>query len=136
MSKIKVLIAGASGYLGIELVKILSKHKKVKIKYLCANRSIGKKIKFFDNSLSNKLPKLVKFNKKLLNDVDLVFTALPNGESQKISNHLNKKNKLIDLSADFRLSSASDYLKWYKIKHNAINNIKKVFIQYQNLIKT
>ena len=135
MSKIKVLIAGASGYLGIELVKILSKHKKVKIKYLCANRSIGKKIKFFDNSLSNKLPKLVKFNKKLLNDVDLVFTALPNGESQKISNHLNKKNKLIDLSADFRLSSASDYLKWYKIKHNAINNIKKSIYSIPELNK-
>ena len=101
MSKINVLIAGASGYLGVELVKILSRHKKVKIKYLCANNSVGKKIKFFDNSLSNKLPKLVKFKKKLLNDIDLVFTALPNGESQKISNYLYKKNKLIDLSADF-----------------------------------
>ena len=62
MNKINVLIAGASGYLGTELIRILSKHKKVKIKYLCANKSAGKKITYFDKSLSHKLPKLTKFN--------------------------------------------------------------------------
>ena len=125
MSKLNVLIAGASGYLGIELTKILIRHKKVKIKYLCGNSSIGKKITFFDKSLPSTLPKLIKFDKKLLKNVDLVFTALPNGQSQKISNHLLDKNKLIDLSADFRLSNPLEYKKWYKIKHSAINNIKK-----------
>jgi N-acetyl-gamma-glutamyl-phosphate reductase len=49
---------------------------------------------------------------------------LPNGESQKISKVLLKKNTLIDLSADFRLKKPSDYLKWYKIKHKAKNMIK------------
>ena len=49
------------------------------------------------------LPKIIKFNKNLLKNVDVIFTALPNGESQKISNFLTKKNILIDLSADFRL---------------------------------
>ena len=44
MSKINVLIAGATGYLGIELVKILIKHKKINIKYLCGYSSIGKKL--------------------------------------------------------------------------------------------
>ena len=125
MFKLNVLIAGASGYLGIELTKILSKHTKVKIKYLCGSSSVGKKITFFDKTLSKKLPKIVKFNKKFLKNVDIIFTALPNGESQKISRYLLKKNKLIDLSADFRLMSAKEYEKWYKIKHTAIKNIKK-----------
>jgi N-acetyl-gamma-glutamyl-phosphate reductase len=50
---------------------------------------------------------------------------LPNGEAQKISNFLLSKNILIDLSADFRLKKADDYLKWYKIQHRAKKNIKR-----------
>ena len=72
-----------------------------------------------------KLPKIVKFNKKLLNDVQIVFTALPNGEAQDLSKHLSKNHTLIDLAADFRLNKASDYLKWYKQKHRAPKLIKK-----------
>ncbi len=126
MLKLKVLVSGSTGYIGIQLVKLLVKHKNIKIKYLCGNSSVGKKISFFDKSLSDKnLPKIQKFQKKLLNNVDIIFTALPNGEAQKLSNQLLKKNTLIDLSADFRLSNAKDYLKWYKIKHSAKKNIKK-----------
>ena len=57
--------------------------------------------------------------------MDVVFTALPNGEAQDISKHLLKKNTLIDLAADFRLKKSSEYFKWYKKKHKAISNIKK-----------
>ncbi len=126
MSKINALISGSTGYIGIQLTKILVNHKKVNIKYLCGNSSIGKKISSYDKSLSKyKLPKIVKFNKNFLSSVDVVFTALPNGEAQKISKLLLKKNILIDLSADFRLNKSNDFLKWYKIKHKAINMIKK-----------
>ena len=48
MPKLNVLIAGSTGYIGIELIKILCKHKNVLIKYLCGNTSVGKKISFFD----------------------------------------------------------------------------------------
>ena len=72
-----------------------------------------------------KLPKIIKFNKKLLNDVDVIFTALPNGEAQDISKNLNNHNTLIDLAADFRLEKASEYLKWYKQKHRATHLINK-----------
>ena len=126
MSKLNVLIAGSSGYIGIQLIKLLLKHKNVKIKYLCGNSSIGKNISFYDRSFSKKnLPKIVKFNKTFLNNVDVIFTALPNGEAQEISNYLNKKNVLIDLAADFRLKKVSDYLLWYKKKHKSQKNIKK-----------
>ena len=126
MNKINVLIAGSTGYIGIQLTKLLASHKKVNIKHLCGNSSVGKKISYYDQSLNKKkLPKIIKFKKVLLNDVDVVFTALPNGESQKISKMLLKKNILIDLSADFRLNKAIDYFKWYKIKHQAKHMIKK-----------
>ena len=125
MSKINILISGATGYIGIQLTKILVNHKKVNIKYLCGSSSIGKKISSYDKSLNKyKLPKIVKFNKNYLSSIDVIFTALPNGESQKISKHLLKKNILIDLSADFRLKKTSAFLKWYKIKHKAKKMIK------------
>ena len=126
MPKLNALVAGSTGYIGVQLIKLLIKHKYINIKFLCGNSSIGKKISEYDKTLTNKkLPKIIKFNKKLLNDVDVVFTALPNGEAQIISKFLNKKNTLIDLAADFRLEKASDYLKWYKQKHKAQKLIKR-----------
>ena len=126
MPKLNALIAGSTGYIGVQLIKLLIKHKNISIKYLCGNSSVGKKISYFDKSLSNKkLPKIVKFNKNLLKDIDVVFTALPNGEAQDISKLLDKDTTLIDLAADFRLKKGSDYLKWYKQKHRATNLIKK-----------
>ena len=126
MPKLNALVAGSTGYIGVQLINILVKHKYINIKYLCGNSSVGKKISYFDKKLSNKkLPKIIKFNKKLLKDVDVVFTALPNGEAQDISKHLTESNTLIDLAADFRLENGSDYKKWYKQKHRATNLIKK-----------
>ena len=126
MQKLNILVAGSTGYIGIELIKILLNHKKIKIKYLCGNSSIGKSVSSYDKSLKNtKLPKIIKFKDELLNDVDVVFTALPNGEAHKISNKLKKHNILIDLSADFRLKKASTYLRYYKIKHSSVKNINK-----------
>ena len=125
MYKLKVLIAGSTGYIGIQLIKLLTKHKKITIKYLCGNSSVGKKVSYFDQSLKlKKLPNIVKFNKSFLKNVDLIFTALPNGEAQDISKHLLKNNVLIDLAADFRLQKAKSYLKWYKQKHRAKSKIK------------
>ena len=126
MSKLNVLVAGSTGYIGIQLLKLLVKHKYINIKYLCGNSSVGKKISVYDKTTSlKKLPKIVKFNKKLLKDIHIVFTALPNGEAHDISKNLSNKHTLIDLAADFRLEKASDYLKWYKQKHRATNLIKK-----------
>ncbi len=126
MPKINVLIAGSTGYIGIQLIKLLIKHQKVNIKYLCGNSSVGKNISIFDKKLKNKkLPKIIKFKDYLLKDIDIIFTALPNGEAQVISKKLLKKNILIDLAADFRLKNKFDYLKWYKKKHKAPSNIKK-----------
>jgi N-acetyl-gamma-glutamyl-phosphate reductase len=134
MPKLNVLVAGSTGYIGIELIKLLINHKNINIKYLCGNKSIGKKISYYEKTLNQKkLPIIVKFNKSYLKNIDLIFTALPNGEAQNISNNLLKHNVLIDLAGDFRLKKASQYLKWYKQKHKAISNIKKSFYSLPEL---
>ena len=74
MYKINVLVAGSTGYIGIELVKILINHKYVNIKYLCGNTSAGKSLSNYDKDLKNKqLPKIIKFNKNLLSNVDVIL---------------------------------------------------------------
>jgi len=89
MPKLNVLVAGSTGYIGIQLIKLLIKHDNVNIEYLCGSSSVGKNITTYEKSLnSKKLPKIVKYNKSFLKNVDLVFTALPNGEAQTISNDL------------------------------------------------
>ncbi len=147
MSKLNVLVCGSTGYIGIELVKILARHKKIHIKYLCGNSSVGKNISIYDKSLSKKkLPIIRKFQRKLLKEVDVIFSALPNGEAQKLSKFLLDKNLLIDLSADFRLKNKNEYLKWYKIKHSAqkliknsiysLPELKKNHFKYQKVISS
>ena len=44
MLKLNALIAGSTGYIGVQLIKLLIKHENIKIKYLCGNTSVGKKI--------------------------------------------------------------------------------------------
>ena len=122
---LNIAIAGATGYAGLELIKILSKHPKAKLLYLCATKSIGKSINKFDKRLKKyNLPKISKIDKINWLKIDILFTALPNGEAQKIAKRIPKNIKIIDLSADFRLSNFKEYEKWYGINHNCKELIK------------
>ena len=58
LNKINITVAGATGYVGLDLIKILSSHPRVRIKYLCAQKNIGKNIQFFDKRIKKKLPKI------------------------------------------------------------------------------
>jgi len=123
---INVAIAGSTGYVGLELTKILAKHPKVKIKYLCAKNSVGKSIYSFSKKISNKnLPKITRIDKINWKKINVIFTALPNGEAQRIAKIIPHNVRLIDLSADFRLKNYRDYESWYKKKHACINLIKE-----------
>jgi N-acetyl-gamma-glutamyl-phosphate reductase len=127
-NKINVAVIGATGYTGLDLILLLTKHPKVKIRYLCATKSLGKKINFFDKRIKINLPKISSITTVNWRKIDLVFLSLPNGEAQKIINkNYNKfRNlKFIDLSADFRISDQKIYEKNYKIKHKAKKLIKK-----------
>ena len=72
MRKLNVLIAGSTGYIGIQLIKLLIKHKYINIKYLCGNSTVGKKVSIYDKILKKKnLPKIIKFKKKYLKEIDV-----------------------------------------------------------------
>tara|TARA_Y100000590_G_scaffold305354_1_gene344419 strand:+ start:1144 stop:2169 length:1026 start_codon:yes stop_codon:yes gene_type:complete len=133
---LNIAIAGATGYIGLQLVKILLKHPRAKILYLCATKSIGKSIYDFDKKIiKKKLPKITKVNKVNWKNVDVLFTALPNGEAQKIIKKLPQSVKLIDLSADFRLEDYKKFKKWYGISHKARKLIKDSIYSVTELAK-
>ena len=125
--KINIAVAGATGYVGLDLVFYLSKHPNVKISYLCAQKNLGKTINFFDKRIKKKLPKITNLRNVKWSTIDLLFLSLPNGEAQKIVKNLYnfKHLKFIDLSADFRIENSIKYKKWYTIIHNAKNLISK-----------
>ena len=122
---LNVAIAGATGYIGMQLIKLLSSHPKVKIIYLCATKSIGKKVNLFGKNPIIKLPRITHLNEIDFNKIDIIFTALPNGKAQSIAKKLPKNIKLIDLSADFRLKKHSEYKKWYGLNHRCKNLINE-----------
>lgn len=118
---IKVAIAGVGGYTGEELLKILSRHPGVEISKLFDLGTLVSK------PISEIYPH-ISLNKKIyceeldittaFNYYDIIFLALPHGESAEIAKQTIKNGKkVIDLSADFRLKDANIYEKWYKIKH-------------------
>ena len=93
---------------------------------MCAQKSIGKSIYKFDKRIKKKnLPKISEIKKINWNKVNILFTALPNGEAQKIAKQIPGNIKLIDLSGDFRLKNSKLYKKWYGINHNCKQLIKK-----------
>ena len=125
-NKLNIAVAGATGYVGLDLVFYLSKHPKIKISYLCAQKNIGNNINKLDHRIKKKLPKISNLRNVNWKKVDLLYLSLPNGESQKLIKKLFKYThlKFIDLSADFRLNDINEYKKWYSLKHSAKNLIK------------
>ena len=136
--KKNIAVIGATGYTGLDLVYLLSKHPKVKIVNLCASKNLGKSINFFDKRIKKKLPKITSVKKINWKILDLVFLSLPNNEAQKIIRknfYNNKKIKFIDLSADFRINDAKIYKKYYKTKHKAKKLIKHSLYSIPELSK-
>ena len=135
-NKKKVAVIGATGYTGLDLIYILSKHPRVKINNLCATKNLGKKISYFDKRIKKKLPKISSVKKVNWGNLDLVFLSLPNGEAQKLVKKIYFKNKnlrFIDLSADFRISNTKIFKKNYNFKHKAKNLIKDSFYSIPEL---
>ena len=128
IKKLKTAVIGATGYTGLDLVYLLTRHPKIKIVNLCATKKLGKSISYFDKRIKKKLPNISSIKKINWNDLDLVFLSLPNGEAQKIVKKKfdkYKKIKFIDLSADFRINNKFIYKKNYKINHKALGLIRK-----------
>ena len=127
MKKINVAIAGATGFVGLELIHILKKHPHVEIIYLFAQSNLGKHISFFDNSIKKekKLPIVTSMKDADFSKIDTIFTALPHGEAHLVAKKMAKKSVLIDLSADFRINKKFIFEHWYKVPHLAMGEQKK-----------
>ncbi len=137
--KLNIAIIGATGFTGLDLVLLLSKHPKIKISYLCATKNLGKEISFFDKRIKTKLPRISPIENIKWSQLDLVFLSLPNGEAQKIiKKKYFKFNKLvfIDLSADFRITDYKVYSNTYNIKHKAKNLISKSIYALTEIAKS
>jgi len=117
---INASVIGATGYSGIELLSILSKHKKVAIKHATSQSFSGKKLSeaYGNFSLTSDIT-LEDFNKdSILKDSNVVFLCTPHGVSASIVSELYGKGiKIIDLSGDFRYDNVQTYEKWYKLQH-------------------
>ncbi len=111
---IKVGVVGGSGYTGGELLRLLSIHPEVEIEWVTSRRFIGKKVSDLHPNLRKFVDiKFTNFSKDKVSEVDLVFLCLPHTKSMEIVKEIHDNVKIIDLSADFRISDPSVYEKYY-----------------------
>ena len=119
---IKVGIIGATGYAGNELVRLLLGHKDAEIVWLGSRSYIDQNYSdVYRNMFKLVDAKCMDDNmEQLANEVDVIFTATPQGLCASLVNdEILSKTKIIDLSADFRLKDVNVYEQWYKLEHNA-----------------
>ena len=123
MTKIyDIAILGASGYTGAELVRLISTHPQMNIRSMSADRKAGQNMsEVFPHLRHLDLPELQKIDAIDLENVDMVFAALPHGVSHGLAKNLPKTTKLVDLSADFRLTDPEVYKHWYGLEHTAMD---------------
>lgn len=123
----KVAIVGASGYSGEELVRLLLSHPQVELSAVTSRQYAGQSLgQVFPKFTNHPRAKLLRFSESkaelLAKQAEIVFLALPHGVAAEFAVPLLQLNcQVIDLSADFRLKSASVYKDFYAHDHPAPN---------------
>jgi len=116
----KIVILGASGYTGAELVRLIATHPTMEIVALSADRKAGQQMaEVFPHLGHMGLPRLRKIEDIDFSGVAVTFCALPHATSQEVIAALPRNLKIVDLSADFRLRDPAEYEKWYGKPHSA-----------------
>ncbi|MGH3192692.1 MAG: N-acetyl-gamma-glutamyl-phosphate reductase [Streptosporangiaceae bacterium] len=114
----RIAVAGASGYVGGELLRLLAGHPDLEIGPLSAQASAGTPVTALHPHLTGRLDTVfVPTDPALLSDSDLVFMALPHGESAKLAAALPAQLKVVDLGADFRLADPQAWARYYPTPH-------------------
>ena len=114
---LKVAIVGASGYTGVELIRILHSHPEVAVTCVTSEQSAGRPVSEIFPTLRGRCD-LVLENLEpvgIAEKVDIVFTALPHKAAMEVVPTFLKMGKnIVDLSADYRLHDADVYGSWYE----------------------
>ena len=119
---IRTAILGASGYVGGELLRLISAHPELRAAKLFGESKAGKDIADVHPHLASVYAGTAfeRFEANALDGIDLVLAALPHGHSQDIApNILDRGITFVDLGADFRLDDAATYERWYGHAHKA-----------------
>ena len=117
---IHVSIIGATGYTGVELVRLLGLRKDVVLDHLTSRTYAGQKIQEVFPHLYGSIDHICEELdlEQVTADSDVIFVALPHGHALPIAKKAKEKGKkVIDLGADFRLKDAAVYEEWYKVAH-------------------
>ena len=131
--KIPIGIIGASGYVGAELMRLIASHPQFNLRFVTAHtqadEAVGGLYPHLGPFIAQQFPSIgdaagdhwfEEYRPALLDDVELVFLALPHGASQDIADDiLSREKKVVDLAADFRLVDPVQYEQWYGESHKA-----------------
>ena len=110
----KVGIIGATGYVGVELLRLLLNHDKITVTAISSSTFKDEEISSVYKSFFNKTTLICKDKSYVIDKCDVIFTALPHGLSEEIAAEaISKNKKVIDLGADFRLECEDSYEEWY-----------------------
>ncbi len=114
MDKIKVGVIGATGYAGLELVRLLLNHPGVEVEAVSSVSFEGKEISEVYPQLTGLFDKVLTDDTHVVDRCQVIFGSLPHGLSEPIARRCVDEGKLfIDMGADFRLKKESDYAQWY-----------------------
>lgn len=125
---IKAGIIGATGYAGAELVRLLTQHREVEIKWYGSKSYIDRRYADVYGNMFEIVEDVCQGDdiEQLSRQVDVIFTATPQGFCASVLNdEVLAGTKVIDLSADFRIKDVSVYEKWYGIEHKAPQYIEE-----------
>jgi N-acetyl-gamma-glutamyl-phosphate reductase len=114
---LKVAVVGASGYTGIELIRILHNHPEVAVTSVTSEQSAGKRISEVFPSLRYRYDLVLESldTERIVANADIIFTALPHTAAMKVVPAFLEAGKVvIDLSADYRLHDPKGYDDWYE----------------------
>lgn len=121
LSKVRVAVLGATGYAGVELLRILIQHPRVELAVATSQQYVGRCVSDIYPALAGRCEMVLQEIQpdKIAGQAEIAFTALPHETSAEVVAELiGLGRRVIDLSADFRLHDAAAYGRWYS-KHPA-----------------